>query len=919
MNTSSQQLILVDGFSYLYRAFHAAPPLFSPSGAPTGALYGVMSMLRSLLKTPPDYAAFVIDLPGPTFRHELCVNYKANRLPMPDELRVQVPPLCAMVEALGLSIVSASGFEADDVIGTLALAAAKDGLKVTIASGDKDFAQLVCPEISVLDTLSGRRMATDADVLEKFGVRAEQMVDFLALMGDSSDNVLGVMRCGKKTAAKWLAEYGNLDGVMAAAPQIKGKIGENLRATLSRLPLNRELVTIRTDVPLAKTPHDLQLRAPDVDALRELYQHYGFISALRELEKKTPKIQSAAANPVMPVTATVITDPLITENNTRAVNYETVLTLAQLEQWIQRLHQANQFAFDTETDSLDALHARLVGISVAVTPAQAAYIPLQHDYPGAPPQLSTDTVLNALRPVFTDPEKKKIAQHGKYDMHVLQRYGIEVQGYHNDTMLQSFILNSTATRHDLDSLAQRYLGYQTIKFESVVGKGQKQIPFSQVGIEEASTYAAEDADICLQLHHKLAPQLQATPELEAIYRNIEMPLIPILARMETHGVCIDSQELKKQSSALSQRMLEIRERVFALAGYHFNLDSPLQLQALLFEQLQLPVMVKTPKGQPSTNEEALEAISHLHELPQCILEYRRLNKLFTTYTDKLPRMLDPKTGRIHTRYHQSGAATGRLSSSDPNLQNIPIRSEEGRRIRQAFIAPPGKKIVACDYSQIELRIMAHLSEDPGLIEAFGRGADIHRITASEVFATPLDKVTDDQRRAAKAINFGLIYGMSAFGLAKNLGIERHQAQNYIAVYFSRYPLVRDFMEHMRQQARERGYVQTLFGRRLYLDDIYSNKPALRAGAERAAINAPMQGTAADIIKRAMIKVDHWLNDYRQHAQMIMQVHDELVFEATAEFVPTLCQAVVEQMSAAASLRVPLLVSVGSGDNWEQAH
>ena len=715
---------------------------------------------------------------------------------------------------------------------------------------------------------------------------------------------------------------------MAAAPAMKGKIGENLRAALERLPLNRELVTIRTDVQLDASPTTLALREQDVPELTELYTRYGFTQALKELgapvpapvaaSEATPSLRGTAAgfargSVEAPAAGTL--DPALSVPG----EYETVLTAEQLQAWVERLQQADLISFDTETDALDAMRARLVGISLAVEPGRAAYIPVGHDYPGAPAQLPMQQVLDALRPALQDPAKKKLGQHGKYDLHVLRRHGVAVQGYHDDTMLESFVLNSTATRHDMDSLALRYLGYSTIKFEDVAGKGAKQIPFSQVGIDEASRYAAEDADITLRLHHALQPQLLAEPALDSVYRNIEMPLVPVLASIEANGVRIDTDELRRQSQDLSSRMLAAQQKATELAGRSFNLDSPKQLQAVLFDELKLPAVVKTPKGQPSTNEEALEAIADQHELPRVILDYRGLAKLRSTYTDKLPEMVNPDTGRVHTSYHQSGAATGRLSSSDPNLQNIPIRTEDGRRIRRAFVAPEGFQLLAADYSQIELRIMAHLSEDPGLVRAFEQGADVHRATAAEVFGRTLEEVTPNERRAAKAINFGLMYGMSAFGLARNLGIDRGQAQDYVALYFSRYPGVRDFMERMRQQARDQGYVETLFGRRLYLNDIHARNQGLRAGAERAAINAPMQGTAADIIKRAMVDVDQWLRDSGAPARMILQVHDELVFETESSFVEDLRLQVVERMSQAAKLRVPLVVDTGVGNNWDEAH
>ncbi|MCL7714697.1 DNA polymerase I [Stenotrophomonas mori] len=920
------RLVLIDGSSYLYRAFHALPPLSNAAGEPTGALFGVVNMLRATLKEKPEYVAFVVDAPGRTFRDDLYAEYKANRPPMPDELRAQVQPMCDIVHALGIDILREPGVEADDVIGTLALAAAADGLDVTISTGDKDFAQLVRPGVVLVNTMTGSRTDSDAAVMDKFGVRAEQIVDYLALMGDAVDNVPGVEKCGPKTAAKWLAAYDDLDGVIAAAPAMKGKIGEHLRAALPRLPLNRELVTIRTDVPLAQGPRDLQLREQDVDSLRGLYARYGFTQALRELggvaapaaaDEARVSLRGTAAGYVKAGDAAPVAgiDPALAARG----DYETVLSGEQLQAWVERLQAADEFAFDTETDALDALRARLVGISLAVEPGKGAYIPVGHDYPGAPAQLPMAQVLDALRPLLEDAGRKKLGQHGKYDIHVLRRHGVEVRGYADDTMLESFVLNSTATRHDMDSLAQRYLGYTTTKFEDVAGKGAKQIPFSQVGLDEAGQYAGEDADITLRLHRVLAPRLADEPVLETVYRGIEMPLVPVLARIEANGVCIDSAELRRQSADLSSRMLAAQQKATELAGRSFNLDSPKQLQAVLFDELGLPALVKTPKGQPSTNEEALEAIAEQHELPRVILEYRGLAKLRSTYTDKLPEMVNPDTGRVHTSYHQSGAATGRLSSSDPNLQNIPVRTDDGRRIRRAFVAPAGRALMACDYSQIELRIMAHLSEDPGLIRAFEQGVDVHRATAAEVFGRSLEEVTANERRAAKAINFGLMYGMSAFGLAKNLGIDRGQAQDYVALYFSRYPAVRDFMERMRVQAREQGYVETLFGRRLYLNDIHARNQGLRAGAERAAINAPMQGTAADIIKRAMVSVDDWLAGHRARAQMILQVHDELVFEADADFIDTLRVEVEARMTAAADLRVPLVVDTGVGGNWDEAH
>ena len=922
------RLVLIDGYNYLYRAYHAIKAqgreLTAPDGFPTGAMFGVVNMLRAYLKERPEYAAFVVDAPGKTFRDEMDPQYKANRPPMPDDLRMQVEPLLELVAALGFPILRVPGVEADDVIGTLALQGAAQGIDVTVSTGDKDMAQLVRPHVVLVNTMSGSRLDSDEAVIEKFGVRANQIVDYLALMGDAVDNIPGVPKCGPKTAAKWLGEYDSLDGVIANAEKISGKIGESLRETLPRLPLNRELTTIKTDVPLEQAPTDLRLRERHVDELRELYKRYGFNLALKELDSGVvadaiPEKEPGRARGTGFVSAVsadqVELDPALSV----AGEYHTILTRPQLEALIATLQESTAFAFDSETDSLDPMQANLVGLSFATQPGKAAYIPLAHEYPGAPQQLDRGATLAALAPLFADAGKKKIGQHGKYDLHVLRRHGIEVAGYADDTMLESFVLNSGSSRHDMDSLAKRYLGYDTIKYEEVAGKGAKQILFSQVALDDATRYAAEDADITLRLHRTLSPKLALEPGLERVYREIEMPLVPVLERIENNGVMIDGNELRRQSANLSKRMLAAQQKATELAGRTFNLDSPKQLQALLFDELKLPAVLKTPTGQPSTNEEALEAIADQHELPRIILEYRGLAKLRSTYTDKLPEMVNRDTGRVHTSYHQAGAATGRLSSSDPNLQNIPIRTEDGRRIRKAFVAPPGRKIVACDYSQIELRIMAHLSEDPGLVRAFESGADVHKATAAEVFGRKLEEVTGNERRAAKAINFGLMYGMSAFGLARQLGIGRGEAQDYIALYFSRYPGVRDFMERTRQQAREQGYVETVFGRRLYLDYINKGTQGQRASAERAAINAPMQGTAADIIKRAMVAVDQWLADHASRALMILQVHDELVFEAEQDFVDRLLQEVTLRMSGAAQLSVPLVVDSGVGDNWDEAH
>jgi DNA polymerase-1 len=923
-----KRLLLIDGSSYLFRAFHALPPLTNAQGEPTGALFGVVNMLRGHLKEQPDYLAFVVDASGPTFREELDPQYKANRPPMPDELRAQVQPMCEIVEALGFPILRVPGVEADDVIGTLALRGAEAGMTVTISTGDKDFAQLVRPGVALVNTMTGSRMADDTAVIAKFGVRADQIVDLLSLMGDSVDNIPGVDKCGPKTAAKWLGEYGNLDSVIANADGFKGKLGENLRAALYRLPLNRQLATIRTDVELEVGPADLALRERHVEALRRLYARYGFNQALKDLGGGDPAaeaaaeaaadragLRSTAAGYARAATTDEAPDPSLSAKG----EYDTVTTREQLDAWVAKLDAAEEFAFDTETDALDAMQANLVGLSVSTEPGGGCYIPVGHTYPGAPAQLPMAEVLDALRPLLESPAHRKLGQHGKYDLHVLRRHGVAVAGYADDTMLESFIWNSSATRHDMDSLARRYLGYETIKFEDVAGKGAKQISFAEVAIDDAARYAAEDADVTLRLHRVLSAKLATEPSLERVYREIEVPLVPVLARMEANGILIDADELRRQSADLSRRMLAAQQKATELAGRTFNLDSPKQVCALLYDELKLPALVKTPSGQPSANEEALEAIADQHELPRIILEYRGLAKLRSTYTDKLSEMVNPDTGRVHTSYHQAGAATGRLSSNDPNLQNIPIRTEDGRRIRKAFVAPPGRKLIACDYSQIELRIMAHLSEDPALLRAFASGADIHRATAAEVFGKPLDEVSGNERRAAKAINFGLMYGMSAFGLAKQLDIGRGEAQDYIALYFSRYPGVRDFMERTRREAHERGYVETVFGRRLYLDNINARNQGLRAGAERAAINAPMQGTAADIIKRAMIAIDGWIAGHAGQAKMLLQVHDELVFECDAGFVDTLIPEVTARMAAAAELRVPLVIDSGVGDNWDEAH
>jgi DNA polymerase-1 len=907
------KLVLIDGSSYLYRAFHALPPLTASDGTPTGALFGIVNMLKSSLRENAEYIAFVLDAPGPTFRDALYPEYKANRAAMPDDLRAQVEPMIAIVQALGLPVIRVAGVEADDVIGTYALQAAKDGIDVVISTGDKDFAQLVGPHITLTNTMTGS-VTDEKRVPEKFGVRPDQIIDFLALMGDAVDNVKGVDKCGPKTAAKWLAEYGTLEAVIANAEKFTGKIGENLRAALPILPLNRTLVTIKTDVPLERDYTQLLQLPPHKDDLSDLYARFGFKQALKELQGTADV--SPVSKPSSPMTSDVQA-ALLPE--AKPGEYSAVLDWRAFDAMLATLNAAELVCFDTETDSLDPMQANLVGLSFAVEPGAAWYIPLAHDYPGAPTQLPMAEALQRLIPLLTDAGKGKCAQNGKYDLHVLNRCGIAVQGLREDTLLASFVLNAGRARHDMDSMALNYLGYQTIAYSDVAGKGAKQIPFSQVAIDDATRYAAEDADITLRLQQHFALQLQRAPALEALYRNMEIPLQQVLCDIEENGVLVDTVLLQRQSADLSARMLQVQNSAYAIAGRNFNLDSPKQLGALLFDELGLDAKVKTPTGAPSTNEEALEAIADDHALPRLILDYRGMAKLRSTYTDKLPQMVNPRTGRVHTSYHMAGAATGRLSSSDPNLQNIPVRTEDGRKIREAFIAPPGRKILSFDYSQIELRIMAHLSDDAGLLAAFGSGQDVHRATASEVFGVPLAEVSADQRRAAKAINFGLMYGMSAFGLARQLGIGRNEAADYISLYFSRYPGVRAYMDDTRAKAKADGYVETVFGRRLYLNEINGRNAAQRAGAERAAINAPMQGTAADIIKRAMIDVAGWISGHRRQALMLMQVHDELVFEADADFVPQMLVEVKARMEAAAALKVPLLVEAGTGANWNESH
>jgi DNA polymerase-1 len=905
------KLVLVDGSSYLYRAFHALPPLANSKGEPTGAVYGVLNMLAKLMKVyAPDHIAVVFDAPGKTFRDDLFTEYKAHRPPMPDELRSQIAPLLEAVDAQGLPLLRIAGVEADDVIGTLARRAIESGVEVVISTGDKDMAQLVDGQLTLVNTMTDTTLDR-AGVKAKFDVFPEQIVDYLALVGDSSDNIPGVPKVGPKTAAKWLDEFGTLDNLIAHAGEIAGKVGESLRENLATLELSRKLAIIRCDVPLETSIEALTPKTPDLERLRALYRRLELNSLLRQLGE-------GAQAPAAPGAATPESSTPAPAGG-RERKYEAVLTPEHFERWLKELAAAELFAFDTETTSLDYMAAEIVGVSFCVEPGRAAYVPVAHDYAGVPDQLPRADVLAKLKPLLEDPERAKLGHHLKYDGHVLANHGIALQGMRYDSMLESYVLNSTATRHDMDSTAKKYLGIDTIHYEDVAGKGAKQIGFSQVSIESATEYSAEDADVTLRLHRHLWAELGKIPTLRTLYETIEQPLVPVLMRMEHHGVLIDRKMLQAQSQELAKRMLEVVELASKEAGGPFNIDSPKQLQEILFGKLQLPVLRKTPTGQPSTAEDVLEELAESYALPRLVLEYRGLAKLKSTYTDTLPEQINPRTGRVHTSYHQAVAATGRLSSTDPNLQNIPIRTPEGRRIRQAFVAPAGYKLVAADYSQIELRIMAHLSGDEGLLQAFAADKDIHQATAAEVFGKPLGEVTSDQRRSAKAINFGLIYGMSAFGLAKQLGIDRGAAQSYVDLYFERYPGVKEFMDRTRRQAKSTGFVETVYGRRLYLPDINSKDRARQQYAERSAINAPMQGTAADIIKRAMIDVDRWILAGKVPARIIMQVHDELVLEVDSSAAEEVAAGLRTRMSSAAELRVPLKVDAGIGNNWDEAH
>jgi len=925
-NSPSTPLILVDGSSYLFRAYHVPylQALSTASGQATGAITGVLNMLRSLKKDFPNGNVVVIfDAKGKTFRNDLYPEYKANRPPMPDDLRTQIAPLHEIIAAMGLPLLVIPGVEADDVIGTLAKQAHEQGIETVISTGDKDMAQLVTPHVRLINTMTDVEM-DEAGVEEKFGVRPDQIIDYLALMGDKVDNIPGVVKCGPKTAVKWLAEHGTLDEVIANADKVKGKIGENLRDALEQLPLSYQLATIKCDVELAQSVEQLQPTEPNIEKLTALYQEFELKRLLADLNKASGQVSSeqvASGKSSNTTNATKTDNVEVASVEVANSEYDIILTQDSFNAWLDKLNNSSAFAFDTETTSVDYMKAELVGLSFAVEVGKAAYVPLTHDYVGAPEQLDRDWVLVQLKPLLESCAVKKIGQNLKYDANVLSHYDIKLQGVAFDTMIESYCYNSVATRHNMDALALKYLDYKTVHFEDIAGKGAKQLTFNQIDIEKAGHYAAEDADITLRLHQAIFPALEQLPEQLSVYNNIEMPLMPVLAKMEQTGVLIDCDLLDKQSSEIAPKLEQLEIKAHDVAGQEFNLNSPKQLQKILFEDLNIPVVKKTPKGAASTAVDVLEKLERDgHELPRIILEHRGLAKLKNTYTDKLPLMINNTTDRLHTSYQQAIAATGRLTSTDPNLQQIPIRTELGRKVRQAFIAPQGYKIVAIDYSQIELRIMAHLSNDKGLVTAFSEGKDIHRATAAEIFAVELDDVTTEQRRSAKAINFGLIYGMSAFGLSEQLNIERYLAQEYMDKYFQRYPGVLTYMEDTRQQASDQGYVETVFGRRLYLPDINAKNGMRKKAAEREAINAPMQGTAADIIKKAMLAVAAWLTEQNDdRIKMTMQVHDELIFEIHQDIVEETTSKLVELMNNAVELRVPLIAEAGVGDNWDEAH
>ena len=904
-----KQIILVDGSSFLFRAYHAIrEPLTTSAGQTTHAVFGTINMLRSLTREyRPVRLAVVMDAKGKTFRNEMYPAYKANRPPMPDDLRVQLDYVKQIIPAMGITLVSVPGVEADDVIGTLAAEAERREFHTLIVSTDKDLMQLVSARVELVDTMKNARLDPDG-VVKKFGVPPERMVAYLALVGDSADNIPGIPGVGPKTAVKWLTEFGSLGAITARADEITGKVGEALRENLTQLDLSRQLATLKCDLALEVSLDDLLLRPADTDRLRAIYTELEFRSWLKQLDEAagdSDDRKDAGSD--------------AGDGDKKPPRYQTITDSKTLMRWIGKLKKSPLFALDTETTSLDAHQAELVGLSFSTTPGEAAYLPLRHRYAGAPTQLPPDRTLEKLRPILEDPNRAKTGQNLKYDLEVLQHHGIALKGITHDTMLMSYLLDAGNSRHDLDTLALKHLGHQTLKFADVAGTGKQQLTFDQIDLEQATRYAAEDADIALQLHHTLAPRLEKDRALGALFRDIEMPLIGVLARIETHGVKVDAGMLRRQSADLAGRLGEIEKAAFAVAGETFNIASPRQIQEILYDKQGIPVLRKTPGGQPSTAESVLQELAVDHELPRLILEHRGLAKLKSTYTDKLPDLINPKTGRIHTSYHQAVASTGRLSSSDPNLQNIPVRSEAGRHIREAFIAEAGCILVSADYSQIELRIMAHLSGDAGLIQAFNRGLDVHSATAAEVFGTAVDQVDAEQRRRAKAINFGLIYGMSAFGLARQLQIEQKQAREYIDIYFDRYPGVKQYMEDTKATARRRGFVETLYGRRLNLPEIRSKSAPRRQYAERTAINAPMQGSAADLIKLAMLAVDKWITDTGAGAKIILQVHDELVLEVAEAEAGQVADTTAELMAAVAELTVPLVVDTGAGRNWKEAH
>ena len=899
---NNYQVVLVDGSSYLFRAYHALPQLVSSKGQATGAVKGVISMIRKLIAEYPDsHIAVVFDAKGKSFRNEIYKDYKANRPPMPDELRSQIEPIHNIIRLMGLPILVVDHVEADDVIGTLATQATAKKMDVLVSTGDKDMAQLVTPHVTLINTMTDTLM-DGPGVEEKFGVRADQIIDYLALVGDTSDNIPGVPKCGPKTAVKWLQAFESLNGVMSNAESVKGKVGEYLRDSLEFLPMSYKLATIKKDLELEYSVDELAPSEPDSDGLLAIFTELEFRPWVNEINS-----DASADTNESPLTPTVVTE------------YETVFDETQLDIWLEKLAKADAFAFDTETTSIDYMEAKLVGLSFCCEAGKAAYVPMAHNYIGAPVQLSMELVLSKIRLLLENPEKTIIGQNLKYDISVMARHGVSIKAKVIDTMLESYVLNSVASRHNMDDLALNYLGLSTVHFEDIAGKGAKQLTFNQIELDKAGHYAAEDADITFRLHQVLWPRLQAEGRLASVYQDIEIPLVPILSDVERGGVLLDEEQLKLQSRELEKRLHELEQEAYGLAGEEFNLGSPKQLQQIFFEKLGLPVIKKTPKGQPSTAEPVLQELALDYPLPKVIMEYRGLSKLKSTYTDQLPKQIAQSTGRIHTSYHQAVTATGRLSSSDPNLQNIPIRTQEGRRVRRAFIAPEGYKIMAADYSQIELRIMAHLSQDKGLIHAFKNGLDIHKATAAEVFGGTVSDVSDDHRRSAKAINFGLIYGMSAFGLSRQLNISRGAAQDYIDLYFNRYPGVKDYMDRTRALAADQGYVETIFGRRLYLPEIRASNFQRRQAAERTAINAPMQGTAADIIKKAMITVHGWLASSNLDTRMTMQVHDELVLEVPEGNVQEVASGVEKLMSGAAELCIPLVVEAGVGDNWDEAH